>query len=85
MKVICIKEPTAAYDRENNPIREKLPPIYVGNEYTVIHTVTFEDGDYYILEEIPFPNSFHETLFATISNIDERELVNEMADIDTGA
>lgn len=72
MKVICVLEPnTIVRQGVNNSAK-----VHIGNEYTVIDIIDYDNETYYKLEEVDGA-LFHEKLFAPLDDLDETELVTE--------
>jgi hypothetical protein len=86
MKVLCVDTPAHSYTIQG--VKATIPPIYVGNEYTVVDIVNWhfrgKDWVVYELLEIPAaPMHFYyaSDLFAELSNEDETELVNTKEEV----
>ncbi len=58
--------------------------VYEGSEYVVERIERYNGKEYYKLLGKPTLNRYVSSWFVQLSDIDERELVNELVDIDTG-
>ena len=85
MRVICIDTIADCYHSSGR--KGEMPPVYIGNEYTVIDIVTRfvfnRTWVLYELEEIkpsPITCYYASDLFAEISDVDGVELLNTKAE-----
>lgn len=82
-KVLCIKSSKDCIDYMGKRVESSGINVVVGEYYTVIEEIDFQDGVYYFLNEIPaYTNEvYHSSLFALVSDLDETDLVNEKVEV----
>lgn len=85
-RVLCIKSSKVCVDYLDKPAECSCLNVVVGEYCTVIEEVTFHDGVYYFLAEIPayINEVFKSSLFAAVSELDEMELVNHKEEVYAG-